>query len=348
MKSGVTLMELLDYVDAAEKRKQDFKVEPGALKVVAVASGLELIIAGTGAFELNDTAHTQLAARLEIPIRYYRRCLDEVPELLAINVNHWLAQEREPRLVRTLDGRVRAYLSARYKRMDNHQLLAALLPVLQEIDGLTIESCHVDEDRLYIKALTQKTEALKVGDLVQYGICISNSEVGLSRLKVEPLIFRLVCQNGMIAQDYGVSRRHTGKVESHLESDLVAEGVYSDETLRADDQVLWLKVQDQVRHMMSDVIFREITSKFRESMQLPLQRGSEALDKAVTRVVEDITKRHALSEDEKGMTLRHLYQGGDFTRFGLVNAVTRMSQDVDSYQRATELERLGYELLLSK
>ena len=37
--------------------------------------------------------------------------------------------------------------------------------------------------------------------------------------------------------------------------------------------------------------------------------------------------------------------GNDFSAFGLVTAVTRSSQDVSDYNRATELERLGGTLL---
>lgn len=37
--------------------------------------------------------------------------------------------------------------------------------------------------------------------------------------------------------------------------------------------------------------------------------------------------------------------GNDFSHYGLVNAVTRSSQDVQDYNRATELERVGGILL---
>lgn len=37
--------------------------------------------------------------------------------------------------------------------------------------------------------------------------------------------------------------------------------------------------------------------------------------------------------------------GNDYSHFGLVNAVTRSSQDVADYNRATELERIGGTLL---
>jgi hypothetical protein len=38
---------------------------------------------------------------------------------------------------------------------------------------------------------------------------------------------------------------------------------------------------------------------------------------------------------------------GENNSFGLINAVTRTAQDMESYNRATELERLGGEMLSS-
>jgi hypothetical protein len=36
--------------------------------------------------------------------------------------------------------------------------------------------------------------------------------------------------------------------------------------------------------------------------------------------------------------LSHLIQGGDLSRWGLANAITRQSQDEESYDMATQLE----------
>ena len=42
--------------------------------------------------------------------------------------------------------------------------------------------------------------------------------------------------------------------------------------------------------------------------------------------------------------LGHLAAGGNLSRWGFANAVTRYAQDVESYDRATELEKLGGKL----
>ena len=43
--------------------------------------------------------------------------------------------------------------------------------------------------------------------------------------------------------------------------------------------------------------------------------------------------------------LPHLIRGGDISQYGLVNAVTRASQDVECYDRATQLEYVGGDIL---
>lgn len=44
--------------------------------------------------------------------------------------------------------------------------------------------------------------------------------------------------------------------------------------------------------------------------------------------------------------MRHFALNHDFSRYGLVNAVTRSAQDNPDYNRATDLERLGGIILI--
>lgn len=70
-------------------------------------------------------------------------------------------------MIRILDGNVRAFLSYRYRRLDNLELCAAVLPVIQEMNGANIESCEVTPAHLYLKVVNRrlKTE-VRVGDVV--------------------------------------------------------------------------------------------------------------------------------------------------------------------------------------
>ena len=52
-----------------------------------------------------------------------------------------------------------------------------------------------------------------------------------------------------------------------------------------------------------------------------------------------------IKKDEKEGVMDHLYRRGDYTLYGLSNAITEMSQTVDDYDRASELEEVGYKVL---
>ena len=67
-------------------------------------------------FTVGETAHQQIADRLNIPFRYYKKMQDESPHLLDQNVNEWFGKNPERRMIRVLDGKVRAFLSARHSR----------------------------------------------------------------------------------------------------------------------------------------------------------------------------------------------------------------------------------------
>ncbi len=197
MKTGKTLTELAMELERQSQVKKDYISDTRVLEMTPAG---ELTLANNGfqEFPVTDHAHSQIAARLDIPSKYYNRMRSVAPNLLAANVNEWFHSKPERRMVRTLDGNIRAFLSARYRRLDNFELAQAVLPVLAEMgEGVQIVSSEMTQTRMYIKAINRRLELeVNKGDVVQAGICISNSEVGLGSLKVEPLVYRLVCLNG--------------------------------------------------------------------------------------------------------------------------------------------------------
>ena len=185
-------------------------------------------------FKVTDIAHRQIADRLGIPFKYYERMMNEYPKLLDENVNSWLKFKAEKRMLRTLDGKLRAFLSNRYRRLDNLELVDHILPVIAQMKNCSIASCDITETHLYLKVINKSMKAeITEGDIVQAGFVVSNSEIGLGALKVEPLVYRLVCKNGMISKDYAHKKYHTGR---NVEDTDNAYELYSDETLKADDK----------------------------------------------------------------------------------------------------------------
>ena len=88
-------------------------------------------------------------------------------------------------MIRTLDGEVRAVLSDRYRRLDNFDLAENVLPILQRLEGTSLESVDLTETKMYLKAITPRvTFEVAPGDIVQAGVVITNSEVGCGTLTV--------------------------------------------------------------------------------------------------------------------------------------------------------------------
>lgn len=335
MKQGLpSIAALAQRLDEQAKTKRDFIAPTSQLEMIASDNALAL--SGQDHFTVTDLCHEQIAERMGIPIKYYKRMRDEAPQLLDWNVNHWFSEQPKTQLVRTLGGNARAFLSDRYQRIDNDEVARTVLPILQEIEGLQVASCEITETRMYIKATTPRIAGeVKKGDVVQAGIAISNSEVGAGAVTIAPLVFRLVCTNGMILPDSKLRAAHIGARAD--KSDSVYE-MLSDETRAADDRAILLKVRDVTRASMTSEFF-----------QGALERMQSAAGQPITgkpvKVVEVATKRFGLLESESESVLEHLFRDGDLSKWGLVNAVTRTAEDVKSYDRATELEALGGRIL---
>ena len=166
---------------------------------------------GIGEYGITNLARHQLAEKLNIPYAYFERMRAEQPELLDRNVNTWLQTDNERRMIRTLDGQVRAVLSDRYRRLDNYDLMVNVLPILQMLPDVRFESVELTETKMYIKIITPRVEyEIAPGDFVQAGIVLTSSEVGHGMLSVQPLVYRLVCRNGLIASDRALRKAHIG------------------------------------------------------------------------------------------------------------------------------------------
>ncbi|WP_303103580.1 hypothetical protein [Megamonas funiformis] len=139
----------------------------------------------------------------------------------------------------------------------------------------------------------------------------------------------------MISKDLAHKKYHTGKQVEDTDN---AYELYSDTTLAADDKAYFMKVQDIVSAAVDEAKFNLTVDKMRTTMSI--KTGDNPVQ-----TVEVLGDRYVLNKLERASILRHFIMGNDYSHFGLVNAVTRSSQDVADYDRATELERIGGTLL---
>ena len=341
MKTGLKVDQLLDTIIAQNAQKADYLVDTRCLRMESYDSKIYLHMHENNVemlepLDINQIAHRQFSSHLKIPAAYYDRMLTTHPELLAHNVNSWFRREPSKRMLRTMNGTARAFLSDRYRRIDNMDIAQAVLPIIGELKDATVESCQVTESRMYIKVVNPRLEAEVVpGDIVQAGVIISNSEVGLGAVSIQPLVYRLVCSNGMIVNDAQTKRNHVGSITKTDENFLL----YSDATLMAEDKAFVLKIQDTVKAAVDEARFSQVIGMMKTAKQATMNTQD------VPGIVRLASREFHITDAESTGVLQHLIEGKDLSLYGLSNAITRYSQDIESYDRATELESIGYDIL---
>ena len=337
MKAGKSLVELAKEIERQKNVKEDYLADTRQMTMSHGITGLGLALPDREPFTIGEIAHDQIGAKLGIPAKFYDRCRADHPDLLVHNVNALFQREPTRQMIRTLDGSARAFLSDRYRPIDNDEIAEAILPIIGGWmqDGATVESAEITERRMYIKVVNPRIQTEVVpGDVVQSGIVISNSETGMGSVSVMPMVFRLVCSNGMIRADAGQRKIHVGRA-NEADSNFV---LYRDETVAADDKAFIMKLQDVVRSTADAAHFNSIVEAMRGAREAKITSDVPA-------VVQLVAKAHGLTEGEGKGVLDHLIRGEELSLYGLANAVTRHAHDVETYDRSTELEIIGFNVL---
>lgn len=346
MQQRKTIEQLAAEIQRQQDSKHDYIVPSQKIEMIVDSSGPAVAFPLNGgssreAFRVNEYAHGQIAQKLAIPKAYYDRMRTEQPELLARNVNTWLQAERKANMVRTLDGNVRAFLSDKYRPIDNDLIAEATLPHLLSA-GVQILSAEITETRLYIQCVSPRIQAevpARVGQIVQAGITISNSEVGAGSVWLASLLYHLICLNGQTGTT-DFRKYHIGKRIGNQEGAALVD--FTDRTKNLDDRALMSALDDMTRAALSQL------SLEKELKMLGEAGKREIAATALTDTVEEIGKRYALREAEQESILTRIIKGADLTQLGLGQAITNIANDpelVADYDRVIELQKLGNEVM---
>ena len=345
MQKGMSLIELAQEIERVEAAKEDYVVPTSKMEMAD--SGQLTMAEGEDKDKLlgiNNLAHEQIAERLKIPAPYYKRMLADEPALLAKNVNTWLHKKPERRLVRVLDGRVRAFLSDRFSPRENYSIAMEVLPVLKNTGGLEIQAASITERRMYVKVtskdlvapITVTRNGQQVGDVLYGGINVSNSEVGVGAADISLFIVVLSCTNGM-TREHSLREIHVGR---RLEGEAEQISFYSRETIEADQIAFRMKVRDSLKHAFNKELFLEEVTRYQEVA------GRHFIASKVPDIVERVTKRFTnLGKNDGKSLMDALYGVGDFSQWGLSQAITSLANGVEDFDRINELERLGGQII---
>lgn len=351
MLKGIGMAALAAEINRMKEAKQDYiapagklamhlreREEPAGKKTRVVKFPVLELYGVDKEFPVLHLAHQQIAGKLAIPGKYYDRMLNEQPDLLTLNVNAWLKRAAEGTgdkeqkyMVRTLDGYDRAFLSNRYKIVDNHHVIAAAMPALGRIPEAEVKTCAVTELRMHVQVVSKRmTAKIKKDDVVQCGVAISNSEVGCGSISVSALDWRCWCNNGAIAEQL-IRAFHIGREQDN-------EDLFRDDTRRAIDQALLLKVRDMVDAAVDETKWKERVDRMRGLTEIEVKKDPQA-------AVEVLCNKLGTTDDESAGVLKALIKGADLSAWGMFNAVTAQAHTSKSYDRAVEIEQMGGKML---
>jgi len=313
---------ILKEIERQKKAKKDFSGDTRQLSARAVDGTVSLEVNLEGkdkeVFSFTKTAREQIAQSIKVPMTLWDRMENDPKhrDKLAELVTHFLHEEPMERLVRTLDGKCRSWLSPRYRMLDNADLFFVSAEEFQKVDAEIWEArLHEDGYRIYAvqPGISARVNEDAEGNKFEAGddehiaaVSISNSETGRGKLKVRPATLRKVCWN-LNVWDETLSQIHLGRK-------MEEEGWISENTQRLEDKLTWSKVRDIVKTAFDPKKFQEVIAKLRgaKTDQIPDPV------KAVEAVVEltDLPERTIDSIRAKFL------ESKDFTRYGLVQAVT--------------------------
>lgn len=130
-------------------------------------------------------------------------------------MNFGLTHAKQPALLRLAGGEVRAIVSDRYAALDDEFVLDVIHEVLDKAGYLAdarVRASAVGAHTLLRITLPGEGVAVRAGDVIEWGLDIGNSEVGLRSVQITPITYRLVCTNGMRAwkSESAIRMRHVG------------------------------------------------------------------------------------------------------------------------------------------
>lgn len=314
-----------------------------------------------------------LSERLQIPRTYVRRMRQGRLDLLDANVNGWLhGIETETGLMdgdtrsflvrgfRTDDagstGIARAFLSDRFRPVDNYDVLLAALAGIQAAGvNCNIVGADISERRMSVKVVAPEVMALAPELLKGYrnpfdgatpareaamrahgfhapderpvvfaGFVIGNSETGGGAFTIVPRIIVQICTNGLVQQVDALREIHLG---SRLESGVIR---WSDETQQKSIELIKAKTADAVKTFLDVEYVRGVVER------LEAKAGKPVVEATAT--IQRLAKSQSWSSGEAETILEHFLLGGQATAGGVMQAVTSAAQTVTSPDRAWELE----------
>lgn len=345
-------------------RKLDVIAGAGAVRAVGghlVLEGTEPQLGAdgvsltTGAYAPNEVCQAGIADKLGIPAAYLRRLADEHVDLYDDNVNGWLARSDRRFLVRVLrndagGGIARAFLSDRYTRIDNLDVLMAALDGIRRAGTeIHIDGCDLTQRRMVLRVVAPGVTALAPTLLGNYrspftgqsgrdlpvvwaGFVVSNSETGCGAFTIAPRLMVQVCRNGMVINAAKMRRTHLGS--RHEDDGVIA---WSEATTTKTLELISARTADAVAAYLDP---GQVAAMVRD---LEKVSGKPVTDPDTT--IKTVGQKLRFSDEAQRDILAHFIKGADLTAGGVMHAVTSVAQTLPDADAAYDLESVAVQAM---
>jgi len=285
-----------------------FKVEEGEYNLIPLKDSKSPI---TEKLVLQEHALQQLCTRSGVPFAFLKKCPAALQEL---NVAWFMqnAEEEKDVMLRVVkENRVRAILSDRYAPFDDVELFRILAEFMDGTENIVVDSIEEKSSHVSLTWPSSKVE-IQPGDIVEQGIHIANSEIGLRSVTIMGFVYRLKCKNGLVSREKKNGFRHVGDPE---------------------------RIRSNIRQVLDDV--RNDAGRLVEKFKL-------SLNKAIAQPVELFDKlamENDLTKEEYQAILNSYFSEPSKTLFGVVNAVSNAAQNFSDADRRFEFESIAAAVL---
>ena len=336
---NANIEQLANYLKSEQVMKQDIVVPAELLRITDDSK----LIAGNVSFEynINSIAHEQLAAKFQIPKKYYDKILESPGDIYRNNMNYWFNHTDKNYLLRTFredahSGLLRAFLSDSYNMIDNYDLLITALDVIKDYPNIKIQSADLTQKKMYVSFYDPSIN-IDAPDLLKgykntgngnYGIIsgfsISNSETGHGSYSISPRGIIKVCNNGLTRKGDILRRVHLG---SQLDEGIVR---WSKATERKNMELIQSQTRDAIKTFLSEEYLSGV-------VKFLTQDGNKKLELPVD-TLKNVSLSLGLNEEKINEVLNYFIDGASPTRFGVVNAVTYYAHETKDADEQYQLE----------
>ena len=261
--------------------------------------------------------------------------------MLLVNLlNTWLVQSNEYKLLRIYNGRILAILSSCYLRYDNLELLNLVNKMVTNHNYLSIVSSELKNGILHVKIIDRRhKKELAENDLLYTGAVISNSELGLSSIKIEMMIYRAKEKAAFIFKEQSKHIYHTNKqiAEYCLGSDIT-----DYDSINIDDESL----NESITQNIMDILENSNMATKAIAMMKCLEALNTPISHKYPRLIDELAEKYTLTQTEKAQIYMKFINCADQNYLNLICTLGYKLTATD-YLRATELERTAGNMLMS-